>query len=182
MELATIKDVEEILKLYKNVIEKVNKSDIRLGWNIDVYPNDEFVKKAITLGEMFIIRCESMIVAAAVVNHTVNPEYDDINWKVKAPADKISTIHALAVAPEQRGKSISYRFLKDIEEYCKENGDLAIHLDVIDTNIPAYKLYINNGYEEIDCIKMYYEVVGTREFWMLENTLGTVLLSQGASL
>ena len=47
----------------------------------------------------------------------------------------------------------------------------AIHLDVIDTNIPAYKLYTRNGYKEADCIKMYYEVVGTCKFWMLEKVL-----------
>ena len=62
--------------------------------------------------------------------------------------------------------------MADIDEYCKQRGELAIHLDVIDTNIPAYKLYTRNGYKEIDCIKMYYEVVGTREFWMLEKVFG----------
>ncbi len=61
--------------------------------------------------------------------------------------------------------------LSDIEDYCRKNGDLAIHLDVIDTNIPAYKLYIRNGYKEVDRIRMFYDVVGTREFWMLERVL-----------
>ena len=61
--------------------------------------------------------------------------------------------------------------LSDIEDYCRKNGDLAIHLDVIDTNIPAYKLYIRNGYNEVDRIRMFYDVVGTRVFWMLERVL-----------
>jgi ribosomal protein S18 acetylase RimI-like enzyme len=75
------------------------------------------------------------------------------------------------VAPDKQGTKVSYSFLKDIEDHCRKKGDVAIHLDVIDTNIPAYKLYIRNGYTEAACIKMYYEVVGTREFWMMEHVL-----------
>ena len=77
----------------------------------------------------------------------------------------------LAVLPEKRACKISYQFLSEIEDYCRQQGDKAIHLDVIDSNIPAYKLYIRNGYTEVDCIKMFYEVVGTREFWMMEKIL-----------
>ena len=45
MEWATIKDVNEILQLYTRVVEHVNTTDIKLGWNVDVYPNDEFINK-----------------------------------------------------------------------------------------------------------------------------------------
>ena len=171
MEFASVSDKKEILDLYKAAIDKVNTTSVRLGWNIDIYPNAEFVESAISRGEMCILREDGRIVSAAVVNHTVNPEYDDIAWEVPGPSEKIATIHALAVIPDKQGDKISYKMLSDIDEYCRQNGDLAIHLDVIDTNIPAYKLYTRNGYKEKGCIKMYYEVVGTREFWMLEKIL-----------
>ena len=92
-------------------------------------------------------------------------------WEIGGPKEKIATIHALAVAPDKQGTKLSYRMLKDLEDHCREEGDLAIHLDVIDTNIPAYKLYTRNGYKEVDRIRMFYEVVGVREFWMLEHAL-----------
>ncbi len=171
MEFATLSDETEILDFYKAVIERVNQTEVRLGWNIDVYPDAAFINSAITRGEMCIIRDEGEIVAAAVLNHSVNPEYADINWEIKGPEDKLAAIHALAVLPQKQGSKTSYRMLSDIEDYCRKNGDLAIHLDVIDTNIPAYKLYTRNGYNEVDRIKMFYEVVGTREFWMLERVL-----------
>ncbi len=171
MEFASLNDEDEILNLYKAAIEKVNRSEIRLGWNIAIYPDAAFIRNAILHGEMCIIRKEGKIVAAAVVNHSVNPEYDDINWDIKGPKEKIATIHALAVLPEKQGSGISSSMLSDIEEHCRKSGDLTIHLDVIDTNIPAYKLYTRNGYREVDCIKMFYDVVGIREFWMLERVL-----------
>ena len=171
MEFATRDDEAAILDFYQKVIEAVNASSIRLGWNIETYPNQEFVHGAISRKEMCILREDRQIIAAAVVNHEVNPEYDDVKWAVCGPKEKVATIHALAVALDRRGSKASYQMLSKLEELCLKNGDLAIHLDVIDTNIPAYKLYLRNGYQEVDCIKMYYEVVGTREFWMMEKLL-----------
>lgn len=172
IEVALEKDFEDIYSMYREVIDAVNKTEIRLGWNIDCYPDANFIRDGIAKRQMLVMRnVMGQIIATAVVNHTVNKEYEDIVWKIARPSDKIATIHALAVHPNHRGKSISDTFLNAIEVYCKELGDVAIHLDVIDTNVPAYKLYLRNGYEEMACIKMYYEVVGTREFWMLEKIL-----------
>ena len=173
MEFAGVNDIDAIMELYSAVVTHVNKTTVRLGWNTSIYPSYEFVKTAVSYGGMLVVRDGRRIVAAAVVNHEVNPEYDDIDWQIKGPREKIATIHALAVLPEPelRGNKVSYSFLADIEAYCRGNGDLAIHLDVIDSNVPAYKLYTRNGYLEKDCIKMFYEVVGVREFWMLEKVL-----------
>lgn len=171
MELARPGDSGEILGLYREVIDKVNRSSVKLGWNTEIYPDRSFVEDSIRNGEMCIMRDGVRIIAAAVVNHNVNPEYDDIDWEIKEPSDRIATIHALAVLPEMQGSKVSYLLLSEIEDYCRARGDIAIHLDVIDTNIPAYKLYIRNGYREVSCIRMFYEVVGTRQFWMMEHVL-----------
>lgn len=173
MEFAGVNDIDAIMELYSAVVTHVNKTTVRLGWNTSIYPSYELVKTAVSNGEMLVVRDGKRIVAAAVVNHEVNPEYDEIDWQIKGPAERIATIHALAVLPETglRGSKVSYPFLAGIEDLCRRNGDLAIHLDVIDSNVPAYKLYTRNGYHEIACIKMFYEVVGVREFWMLEKVL-----------
>lgn len=171
MEFATKKDEKELFEFYKYIIETVNKTQVKLGWNIDIYPDAEFINDSISAGEMCVIRENGRIIAAAVVNHRVNDEYDDIDWSIKEPKEKVATIHTFAVMPDSRGGNVSGRLLNNIAEYCKEQGDLAIHLDVIDTNTPAYNMYMRNGYKEIDCIKMFYESVGIREFWMLEKIL-----------
>ena len=103
MEFATLSDEKEIIDLYRAVIEKVNLTEVRLGWNIDIYPDSAFIESAILNGEMGVIREEGKIVAVAVINHSVNTEYNDINWKIKEPKDTLATIHALAVLPEKQG-------------------------------------------------------------------------------
>lgn len=164
-------EINEIYEFYIEIVEYMDTVGLRLGWDIEKYPNLEFVDEMVHDGSMFVIRENDEIICAAAVNHNVNPEYDDIDWEVKGPKEKISSIHALAVSPKYRGKNISDRFIGEIEEHCKNNGDLAIHFDVIDFNTPAYKLYMRSGYNDLGAIEMYYEVVGTKSFYMLEKVL-----------
>ena len=171
MNKAKVEEIQEIFEFYKDVMVYMDTYGPAIGWNIEKYPELTFVTAMVNNGEMFIERDAGKIICCAAVNHNVNPEYDDVDWKVKGPREKISTIHALAVDPDYRGKRVSDRFIEDIEKYCKEQGDLAIHFDVIDTNVPAYKLYMRNGYKDLETIEMYYEVVGHRQFSMLEKVL-----------
>lgn len=171
MEKAKISEINEIYDFYKDIVEYMNTKGLKLGWDIEKYPNLEFVTEMVNKGYMFIVKDKEKIICSAAINHEVNPEYDDIDWKIKGPREKISSIHALAVAPEYRSQNVSDKFLKVIEQHCRENGDLAIHFDVIDFNTPAYKLYMRNGYTDLGAIEMYYEVVGTKKFYMLEKVL-----------
>ena len=97
MYIAAHEDKSEILALYKDVIDHVNRSSIRLGWNIDIYPDPGFIYHEVDNRTMLIWREDSRIIAAAAADHTVNPEYDSVDWDIKEPKDKISTIHALAL-------------------------------------------------------------------------------------
>lgn len=164
-------DIEQIFAFYKNVVEYMNTKGPRIGWNIEQYPDYSFVEQMVKAKSMLIERKDDDIICAAAINHEVNPEYDEIDWEVKGPKEKIATIHALAVDPLHRSSNTSDAFLKEIEDYCKDNGDLAIHFDVIEGNDPAYKLYMRNGYTETSVISMYYEVVGTKQFYMMEKVL-----------
>lgn len=168
---AKTEEIAEIFLFYEKIVAYMNEKGPRIGWNIDKYPDYSFVEQAVNNGDMYIEKRAGEILCAAVVNHTVNSEYDEIDWSVKGPKEKLATIHALAVSPDYRGTKESDKFLKSIEEFCKEKGDLALHFDVIEGNEPAYKLYKRNGYSEVSVINMYYEAVGTKKFYMMEKVL-----------
>lgn len=171
MEIANVRDINDVFDFYKMIVEHMNTKGLRLGWDIDKYPNLQFVEEMINAGDMVIVRDNDKIICAAAINHNVNPEYNDIDWDITGPADKISSIHALAVSPDYRGQNVSDKFLHEIEEYCRNRGDLAIHFDVIDFNTPAYDLYMRNGYTDKAKIEMYYDVVGYKYFYMIEKIL-----------
>lgn len=52
----------------------------------------------------------------------------------------------------------------------QKEGIEAIHLDVIDKNTVADKLYEKLGFKYISTENIFYEVVGNREFRMYEYT------------
>lgn len=171
MYIAKAEEIDEIFDFYKEVLDYMDTYGVRIGWNIELYPNYSFVEEMVNAGEMFVERIDGVIACAGAVNHSVNPEYDEVDWDIKGPKEKISTIHGLAVRPKFRGGEVCDRFIKEIEDYCRGKGDLAIHFDVIDINVPAHKVYIRNGYTDFGAIDMYYETVGTRKFNMMEKVL-----------
>ena len=160
--------IERIFSLYKSVVEAVAKTSVKLGWNTDVYPSLEWIKECVSKNEMLIFCDRENIVGSCAVNHSVNEEYNLIDWKIKGPVERISTIHAFCVEPSLWHSGVSSKFLDAVLDFCKKSGDLANHLDVIDTNDKACKLYLNAGFEERGQIQMFYEVVGTRTFTMME--------------
>lgn len=160
--------IEKIFSLYKDVVLGVSKTTVNLGWNTDIYPSLEWIVECVSKDEMLIYCEDEKIIGACSVNYTVNDEYKQIDWQIKNPENRISTIHAFCVHPDFWGKGTSFSFLKEVLKICRANGDIANHIDVIDTNEKAEKFYLKAGFKEIDRVEMFYEVVGTRKFWMLE--------------
>lgn len=168
LRVAERSDIDAIFLLYKAVIEAVDKTPVKLGWRIDQYPSFEWITDCVAKHEMLVFCDDGKIAGAACVNYLGNECYARVSWKVTKPADKISTIHGFCVDPALWRSGVSSAFLKEILSWCRKNGDAAIHLDVIDTNDKAMKMYIKAGFEERAVMDMFYEVVGTRSFWMLE--------------
>lgn len=77
-------------------------------------------------------------------------------------------LHALALRFEYRGMGLGTLLVKHILSYAKAKNIEAIHLNVIDKNTLADKLYIKAGFKYISTENIFYEVVGTREFRMYE--------------
>ena len=54
---------------------------------------------------------------------------------------------------------------------CREAGDKAIRLDLIDLNRPTEKVYFKLGFTKCAEIELYYEEVGWQLFHMFELAL-----------
>ena len=168
LKIADTSQINQILELYKVVIEGVAKTSVKLGWNVNIYPSLEWITEHVSKKEMLIFCDAENIIGACSVNYSVNEKYNLVDWKIKEPKEKISSIHAFCVNPIFWRTGISRAFLEAVIAYCRNNGDVANHLDVIDTNDKAKKLYLKVGYEQRDEIEMFHECVGTRIFTMME--------------
>ena len=168
LKIAVSSQINQILELYKKVIESVPKDSYSIGWNIEFYPSLNWITECVSKNEMLIFCDDENIGGACSVNYSVNKNFKLVNWKVKEPEDKISEIHAFCVNPDFWGTGTSNAFLKEVIASCRTKGDVAIHLDVFDANHKAIKLYLKEGFEQRDIIEIYYENVGTRKTRMME--------------
>ena len=72
---------------------------------------------------------------------------------------------------EYRSMGLATQFVKNLISYAKLENIEAIHLDVIDKNTLADKLYIKAGFKYISTENIFYEVVGNRQFRMYEYVI-----------
>ena len=72
---------------------------------------------------------------------------------------------------EYRGMGLATQFVKNLISYAKLENIEAIHLDVIDKNTLADKLYIRAGFKYVSTENIFYEVVGNRQFRMYEYVI-----------
>lgn len=114
---------------------------------------------------------EGIIKACAIVNSNSNKEYKRVAWKVNERDNNVWIIHALAVRYEYRGMGLATQFVKNLISYAKLENIEAIHLDVIDKNTLADKLYIKAGFKYISTENIFYEVVGNRQFRMYKYVI-----------
>ena len=105
------------------------------------------------------------------ITRLINKEYKRVAWKVNERDNNVWIIHALAVRYEYRGMGLATQFVKNLISYAKLENIEAIHLDVIDKNTLADKLYIRAGFKYVSTENIFYEVVGNRQFRMYEYVI-----------
>ena len=146
-ELACLKDFNEIENLYWDLIDKSKEEPSFPDWGKGVHPSADFLMAGIVKKELFVLRDEGIIKACAIVNSNSNKEYKRVAWKVNERDNNVWIIHALAVRYEYRGIGLATQFVKNLISYAKLENIEAIHLDVIDKNTLADKLYIRAGFK-----------------------------------
>jgi len=170
-ELADLEDFDEIQNLYWDLIDKSKEEPSFPDWKKGEHPSSELLMTSIVQKELFVLRDNGIIKACAIVNSSSNKEYKKVAWNVKERENNVWIIHALAVHFEYRGMGLGTFLVKNIVLYAKQKNIKAIHLDVIDKNTLADKLYIKAGFKYISTEEIFYEVVGTRQFRMYEYVI-----------
>ena len=112
----------------------------------------------------------SSSIEATFGNMLANKEYESVSWQVKDKGNNVWILHALAVGYEYRNQGFGTILVRHILSQAQKEGIEAIHLDVIDKNTVADKLYEKLGFKYISTENIFYEVVGNREFRMYEYT------------
>ena len=164
-------DFDEIQNLYWDLIDKSKDEPSFPDWKKGEHPSSDFLMQSITNNQLLILRDAGIIKACAIVNSISNKEYANVSWQVKEKGNNVWILHALAIRFEYRGMGLGTLLVKHILLYAKSKNIEAIHLDVIDKNTLADKLYIRAGFKYVSTENIFYEVVGNRQFRMYEYVI-----------
>ena len=106
----------------------------------------------------------------AIVMHQ-GVDYETVSWAEKLGNDQVATLHILAVCPEYRGRALGSTILELAEELAKQQGKRAMRLDVLESNLPAQRMYEKAGYVYRGKQRWYAENTGWTNFLLYEKSL-----------
>ena len=173
MELRTANENEwkKVKAFYWQLIEQMDSALYKPGWKKGIYPTDEFLMDSIRNKELYVLLSESNHMASMILNHKCTDGYEKIHWNITATPQEITVVHALGVLPDYQGHGIAKLMVQEAIRTAKENGQKAVRLDVLSTNIPAQKLYSDMGFNYMDTIQLFYEDTGSTNYLLYEYTL-----------
>lgn len=149
--LAKIEDLPKLKKVYKEIIENMNKNNIQI-WD-EIYPCD-FFKNDIENHRLYVLMENHEIVSAfALCDWNAGENY--MQWENKN--EKALYIDRLGVNVNYHKKGIGSLMLNKVVSLSENIGAKYLRLFVVDINEPAIKLYEKNGFKKVEGI--YDEVI-----------------------
>ena len=167
----TVNDADEVSAFYDAVNDYFEEHTNYPGWLKGIYPVREDAEKGIEIGGLYVAEAEGKIAATLILSHEPENAFYSVKWKKELAYDEVFVIYTFAVLPEFFGKGIGTEFLEAVEKIAKESGIKSLRLDVLDSNIPAIKLYEKCGFDYIDTVDLGYGKYGLDNFKLYEKLL-----------
>lgn len=138
--LARMSDLESIKTMYKEIIENMNRQGINI-WD-DIYPC-EFFAEDINNDRLYVLKTKDEILSAFVLGKSSSGE-NAVEWK--EPDAKAIYLDRLGVNVKYSRAGIGRLMLEKAKEIARSNDAEYLRLFVVDTNVPAIRLYENNNF------------------------------------
>ena len=171
MDLIQAHDLETVKEHYIKVIENTPGIDKTARWVYGKHPTDEALRSYIENGEMFLLTDRDTVAGMVAIVMHQGTDYEDILWAEKLENDQVATLHLLAVCPEYRGRALGNMILELAGELAEQQGKKAVRLDVLESNLPAQRMYEKAGYVYRGKQRWYAENTGWTNFLLYEKSL-----------
>lgn len=145
---ATSEHIDAIAAIYGRIIDAQEQGRLTVGWQRGVYPTRQTALDALKREDLFVCIDGSKTVAAAIINKTQVPAYEDVSWVYAAGPDEVMVLHTLVVDPLCSGRGYGTAFVAYYESYAKNNGCPVLRMDTNEKNAAARRMYARLGYRE----------------------------------
>ena len=171
MNLVRAYDLETVKGHYINVIENTPEIEKYARWVYGKHPTDEALRSFIENGEMYLLADGGTVAGMVAIVMHQGTDYEDIPWTEKLENDQVATLHLLAVCPEYRGRALGNTILVLAGELAKQQEKKAVRLDVLESNLPAQRMYEKVGFVYRGKQHWYAENTGWTDFLLYEKPL-----------
>lgn len=167
--LASAEDAEQVGNIYDAVNDYFERHENYCypNWQKGKYPVRKDAQRAVENRTLYVLKAETGIAGAVIIDHSQHPEYKKITWTLQVPADCVMTIHTVVVDPDYRGRGFGEKLVRFGIDFCKNSGAKTIRLDTHYKNIPARRLYEKCGFISLGCHKAFVDGV-MQEFDVFE--------------
>ena len=159
---------------YHRLIDLMRDAPYKPGWEKGVYPADGQLRQAIDGQQLYVGELAGETACAMIMDRQCNEGYSGAPWRVEAHPEQVSVIHALGVLPTLQRRGLAREMVRFAMDKAREQGSLALRLDVLTGNLPAEKLYLGLGFYRVSTVSMYYPDTGWTEFDLYEYVLTQV--------
>ena len=165
---AVQEDMDGVLALYDQVIERFQAQTGTMAWRKGVYPTRANFQQAIQAGALYLGELEGALAAGMIITQGTDKTYGTPPWRVDAADEETAVIHTLGVSPNAGKRGVGLQMVEGAVALAREKGWKALRLDVLEGNDPAVRLYERAGFVYIETKQIWYESTGTANFLLYE--------------
>ncbi|MBQ7759380.1 GNAT family N-acetyltransferase [Anaerotignum sp.] len=170
--LATKNDLDEVEKIFHEILDKEAETVSYSNWIKGKYPTKAHAKKALDEGTLYVGEDENgRLFGCANLNHIQLDEYVKIPWEYEAEGEEVFVIHMLCIRPDCAGQGRGKEFIAYSEELARGKGCKVVRIDTYEGNIPAANLYQSLGYRLAGKTLLFFQQVIWENLICLEKKL-----------
>ncbi|SCU80029.1 LADA_0B04654g1_1 [Lachancea dasiensis] len=154
LRLATIKDIDDILNIFKSAVALLKGQGIDQWQN--GYPNKEQAVIDIQKGLSYVLIYEGEVAAVGTITTETDPSYTAIegSW-IENDSPVYASLHRIAVSNKFRGKRLGQLMLASLVEKCRELSLNDVRVDTHTDNKAMQALVYKRGFEYRGIIPKY---------------------------
>ncbi|MCI7402612.1 GNAT family N-acetyltransferase [Pyramidobacter sp.] len=168
---AGAEDFGALWRFYEDVCRAQERDEYGPDWHLGVYPAAADLKGHVAAGEILTGWKDGRLAAAMAVTGGEDEMYLGVPWPLGAPPEQVAALHLFAVHPDFRGRGAAREMLASLFDRARARGLRAVHLDVIEGNLAAEKLYLEAGFAFAGTRRVHYDDLGDTIVRLFEYAL-----------
>ncbi len=164
-------DLDAVAAIYEHVHDEEESGRAVIGWIRGVYPTRATAEAALAAGDLFVMRDEGRVVAAARINRDQVDVYAGVSWRFSAAPSEVMVLHTLVVDPAAGRRGYGTAFVDYYERFAREQGCTVLRMDTNARNARARAMYRGLGYREAGIAPCVFNGIPGVELVCLEKSL-----------